>query len=158
MTTTTAKPAHELVLERVLNATPENCFRAWTEPELIKQWFAPKPWSIARAEVDLRPGGKSFIVMKSPEGQEMPCPGVYLEVVPGRKLVFTDAYTEGWVPSQKPFMTAIVEFEPAPGGKTKYTARARHWDADDLKAHEQMGFHDGWGQCAQQLEEVASKL
>ena len=149
---------HELVLERLLDATPEQLFRCWTEPELMKKWFVPRPWTITQAETDLRPGGSSYVVMRSPEGQEFPNRGVYLEVVPNRKIVFTDAYTAGWVPSAKPFFTAIVTFEPAEGGKTRYTALARHWTKEDLENHEKMGFHEGWGQCATQLEEVAKRL
>lgn len=149
---------HELVLERVLDATPAQLFRCWTEPELMKLWFVPRPWTLAQAETDVRPGGSSHVVMRSPEGQEFPNRGVYLEVVPDRKIVFTDAYTADWVPTEKPFFTAIVSFEPIEEGKTRYTARARHWRREDLEAHEQMGFHEGWGQCATQLEEVAKGL
>lgn len=149
---------HELVLERILDAAPEKLFRCWTEPELMKQWFVPCPWTITQAETDLRPGGGSHVVMRSPEGQEFPNRGVYLEVVPNRKIVFTDAYTAGWMPTGKPFFTAIVSFEPIEGGKTRYTAVARHWTREDLESHEKMGFHEGWGQCATQLEEVAKRL
>jgi uncharacterized protein YndB with AHSA1/START domain len=148
---------HELVLSRLIDARSEQCFRAWTEPELMKQWFAPRPWTTVRAETDVRAGGSSLVVMRSPEGQEMPCPGVYLEVVKNRKIVFTDAYTAAWVPSQKPFFTGIVTFEPE-GDKTRYTARARHWNAEDCERHEKMGFHEGWGQCADQLAEVAARV
>jgi uncharacterized protein YndB with AHSA1/START domain len=147
----------ELVLTRTINAPPAKVFRAWTEPELLKQWFAPRPWTVSAAEADVRPGGSSLIVMRSPEGQEFPNPGVYLEVVPNERLVFTDAYTSAWEPSEKPFMTVILTFEDE-GGKTKYTARARHWSVADREAHEKMGFHEGWGQCADQLAEVVAKL
>lgn len=146
---------HELVLERIFDAQPEKVFRAWTDPELMKQWFVPRPWTIAHIEQDLRPGGKSLIVMRDPEGNEYPNPGVYLEVVPNRRLVFTDAFTGDWQPSG-PFMVAIVDFEDI-GGRTKYTARARHWTAEDKKKHEEMGFHEGWGQCADQLAELLAK-
>jgi len=147
----------ELVLTRLMDAPPDKVYRAWTEPELVKQWFAPAPWTIARAEMDVRPGGASLVVMRSPEGNEMPCPGVFLEVVPNRRLVFTDAYTGAWQPSAKPFMTVIVTFEDE-GGKTRYAARALHWTVDDREAHEKMGFHQGWGQCADQLAAVAARI
>lgn len=148
----------DLVLERVIDAPRDKLFRCWTEPELIKQWFVPRPWSIAAAETDPRPGGRSNITMRDPDGNEYPNEGVYLEVVPNEKLVFTDAYTEGWAPSEKPFFTGIISFEDAGSGKTKYTARARHWRAEDKEEHEKMGFHEGWGQCADQLEELAKTL
>lgn len=68
-----------------------------------------------------------------------------------RRLVFTDAFTPGWIPSGKPFMTAEVTLQEVDGNKTLYTARAMHWSAEDKKAHEAMGFHDGWGQSLDRL-------
>jgi uncharacterized protein YndB with AHSA1/START domain len=158
-TAQTTAPANdrELVLTRLIDAPREKLFRCWTQPELMKQWFAPLPWTLSHAEVDLRAGGSNKIVMRSPEGQEFPSLGVYLEVVPDEKIVFTDAYTEAWVPSEKPFFTGIITFEDE-GGKTRYTAVARHWTVEDRKAHEEMGFHEGWGQCADQLAELGKKI
>lgn len=155
----TTAPANdrELVLTRLIDAPREKLFKCWTQPELMKQWFAPLPWTLSEVEVDLRAGGSSKIVMRSPEGQEFPSLGVYLEVVPNEKIVFTDAYTEAWKPSEKPFFTGIITFEDE-GGKTRYTAVARHWTVEDRKAHEGMGFHEGWGQCADQLAELAKKI
>jgi uncharacterized protein YndB with AHSA1/START domain len=147
----------ELVLERTIDAPPELVFRAWTEPELLKQWFAPLPWTTPHADLEVRPGGGSLVVMRDPQGNDYPNRGVYLEVVQNEKLVFTDAYTEGWEPSEKPFFTGILTFEDI-GGKTKYTARARHWTAADREAHEKMGFHEGWGKCADQLAQVLATI
>ena len=159
MSTTTTHP-QDLVLTRLIDAPAATLYRCWTDPELMKQWFVPKPWTIARVELDLRPGGGSLVVMRDPDGKEYPNAGVYLEVVPERKLVFTDAYTAGWVPTEKPFMTAIVTFEPeGEGGRqTRYTAIARHWTEDTRKQHEAMGFHTGWGICADQLAALAATL
>lgn len=152
------KTAHGLILNRLLDAPTDKLFRCWTTPELLKQWFAPKPYTTPVAELDVRPGGASNIVMKSPEGQEIPCPGSYLEVVPNRKLVFSDAFTGNWVPKEgAPFMVATITFEPE-GDKTRYIAIVRHWSDADKKKHEEMGFHKGWGQCAEQLEALARTL
>jgi len=140
----------DLVLTRIIDAPREKVYRGWTEPGLLKQWFAPLPWTTSAAEMDVRRGGSSLIVMRSPEGQEFPNRGVYLEVVDNERLVFTDAYTQAWEPSEKPFMTVVLTFEEA-GGKTKYTARVRHWTVADREAHEKMGFYKGWGQCTDQL-------
>lgn len=148
----------ELVLERVLNAPREKLWRCWTEEALLKQWFCPAPWSIADVKVDVRPGGTNMFVMRSPEGEEFPNSGVYLEVVPNEKLVFTDAYTRAWEPSEKPFFTGVITFEDAGGGKTKYVARALHWTDEDRKKHEEIGFHEGWGKCAEQLEALAKTI
>lgn len=108
--------------------------------------------------MDFRSGGRSFFRMRGPEGQEFPCPGVVLEVVPNRRIVTTDAFTEAWKPSEKPFMTCVVTFDPAPSGKTRYSAHVYHWSAADREAHEKMGFHEGWAQCADQLAELLAKL
>jgi len=155
--TTTSTEGRDLILTRMIDAPPEKVFKAWTDPALLKQWFAPLPWTIATVETDVRPGGSSLIVMRSPEGAEFPNRGVYLEVVKNQRIVFTDAYTAAWEPSEKPFMTAIMTFEEA-GGKTKYTARARHWTEADREAHEKMGFHVGWAICAEQLAELVGRI
>ena len=147
----------DLVLTRIIDAPPEKLFRAWTEPELLKQWFAPLPYTTPVAELDVRPGGSNLVVMRGPDGIDMPNRGVYLEVVKNERLVLTDAYTKAWEPSPKPFMTVILTFERT-GGKTKYTARVRHWTLADREAHEKMGFHEGWGICADQLAALVAKL
>ena len=152
--------ARTLVLERILDATPDKAFRAWTEPDLLKRWFAPKPYTTPYAEMDVRAGGANSITMRSPDGQDIPNAGLYLEVVPNRRLVFTDAFEAiGWQPkSGAPFMVATITFEEAPGGKTKYTARVQHWSVAAARQHEEMGFHPGWGQCADQLNDLIRTL
>ena len=147
---------HELVLTRLIDAPRERLYRAWTDPEMLTQWFAPLPYTTPRAELDVRPGGSNLVVMAGPDGQEMPSRGVYLEVVPNEKIVFTDAFVSAWVPSPKPFMTVILTFEDE-AGKTRYTARVRHWTAEDKETHEKMGFHQGWGMCADQLTALVTR-
>ncbi len=146
----------ELVLTRIIAAPRARLFRAWTEPGLLKQWFAPLPWTTPHAVLDVRPGGASLVVMRDPDGNEIPNRGVYLEVVENERIVFTDAYTMAWEPSAKPLMTVILSFGDE-HGKTRYTARVRHWTVADREAHEQMGFHQGWGLCADQLAALVEK-
>ena len=147
----------ELMLTRLIDAPREKLYRAWTDAKLLKQWFAPLPYTTPVAELDVRPGGTAFIVMRGPDGKDLPNRGVYLEVVPNQRLVSTDAYVKAWVPSEKPFMTMILTFEDE-GGKTRYTARVRHWTVADRETHEKMGFHQGWGLCADQLTALVAKL
>ena len=149
-TATTSTEGRDLFVKRVIHAKPEKVFAAWTDPALLKQWFAPLPWTVAKAEADVRPGGTNLIVMRSPEGQEFPGHGVYLEIVKDRRLVFTDAFTKECEPSDKPFIVVELTFEPQ-GDNTNYTACARHWTIADREAHEKMGFHQGWVTCAEQL-------
>ena len=84
--------------------------------------------------------------------------GIYLEVIPNEKLVFTDTYTSGWKPAAEPFMTAILTFEDIGNGRTRYTAVARHRSAESAAQHKAMGFFDGWGTVASQLEAYAQSL
>lgn len=147
----------DLVLTRLIDAPPAAVFQCWTTPSLMTKWFTPPPYETIHAEVDLRPGGANLVVMRSPEGVEMPNHGIYLEVVPNEKLVITDAYTSAWEPAEKPFMTIILTFENV-NGKTQYTAFARHWSIADREAHENMGFHAGWGVATDQLAALAATL
>ncbi len=147
----------ELVLTRLIDAPRHKVFRAWTDPDLLKQWFAPLPWTTPVAEVDVRPGGANLVVMRDPDGNDFPNRGIYLEVVDNERLVFTDAYVIAWEPSDKPFMTVILTFAEE-GGKTRYTARVRHWTVADREAHEKMGFHEGWGRCTDQLAALVAKI
>lgn len=149
----------ELTLTRLIDATREKVYRCWTDPTLLKQWFAPLPYTTPVAELDVRPGGSVLIVMRGPDGKEMPNHGVYLEVVPNQRLVSTDAFVKAWEPSQKPFMTLIVTFDDEGGpGKTRYTATVRHWTVTDREMHERMGFHQGWGICTDQLAALAARI
>lgn len=147
----------DLSITRKIAAPRSLLWRAWTEPELLKRWFTPRPWTTPIVELDVRVGGHSRIVMQGPNGEQHDNLGVYLEVAKDRRLVFTDAYTEAWKPSSKPFMTGIVELADEEGG-TRYTATARHWTEADKATHEQMGFHAGWNAATDQLEALVREL
>jgi uncharacterized protein YndB with AHSA1/START domain len=151
-------PKLDLVLERVVDVRSELVWAAWTQPEHLKQWFTPAPWSTVASEVDLRPGGIFHNVMRSPEGEDFPNTGCFLEIIPGRKLVWTTVLLPGYRPRSAdlvkqaaPFhFTAVIELEPQ-GKRTKYTATVIHADEDTRRKHEEMGFHNGWAAALDQL-------
>jgi uncharacterized protein YndB with AHSA1/START domain len=156
----------DLVLERTLDAPVDLVWKAYTEAEHLKQWFAPRPYEISECELDLKPGGIFRIRMVGPDGFDTGHgnAGCVLEVVEGRKLAWTSALGPGYRPNlagegcESFPMTAIVTFADAGNGKTAYKAVALHKDAADKNTHEKMGFHDGWGTTARQLEELAQAL
>jgi uncharacterized protein YndB with AHSA1/START domain len=153
----------DLVLERTLEAPIDLVWKAYTDPEHLKQWFAPRPYQITECELDLRPGGIFRIRMTGPDGFDTGhgVPGCVLEVVEGKKLAWTSALGPGYRPNEagegcESFpMTAIVTFADAGNGKTAYKAVALHKDEADREKHEAMGFHDGWGTVAGQLGDYA---
>jgi uncharacterized protein YndB with AHSA1/START domain len=143
-------PKLDLVLERVIDVPVELVWKAWTTPEHMKHWFVPKPWAVKDCTIDLRPGGAFKFTMLSPEGQEFPNTACYLEIVPNRRMVWTDALEGGYRPAQNPFFTAVLDIAPE-GKGTRYKATAIHRDEAGAKKHEEMGFYDGWGTVLTQL-------
>jgi len=147
------KAEHELSVTRLIDAPVELVWKIATER--LTEWWCPKPWTTEVVEQDWRPGGRSAMIMRGPDGEEHPMEGVFLEVTSNRRFVFTDAFKAGWIP-QTAFMVGFFEFADE-GGKTRYTAGARHWTAEAKAQHETMGFGDGWGKVAEQLAELAER-
>ena len=152
-------PNLDLVLEREVDVPPDLVWTAWTTPEHVKQWFAPKPYETIACEIDLRPGGIFHTVMRSPEGETMDeGPGCILEAVENERLVWTSTLGPGFRPVTSDFpFTAIITMEPV-GSGTKYRAVAVHGTAELKAEHEKMGFHEGWGAALDQLVDVAKSL
>jgi uncharacterized protein YndB with AHSA1/START domain len=145
----------DLVLERDIALAPERIWRAWTHADLLEQWFCPAPYRAVDVEIDLRPGGAFVFVIQSPEGERFPYHACILAVVPGHRLIWTTHLLPGFVPAPPsagvPTFTAVISLDPLPGGGTRYTARAIHKDAASAQQHADMGFHEGWGACLDQL-------
>ncbi|MFD1340943.1 SRPBCC family protein [Litorisediminicola beolgyonensis] len=148
----------DLRLERVIAASPETLWRCWTDPELLKQWFCPRPWKVSHVELDLRPGGIFLTAMEGPEGERPePEAGCVLAVEPARLFAFTDSLGPDYRPRASGFMTAVISFTPE-GTGTRYVARVLHATAKDRQAHLDMGFEQGWGTALDQLVELATGL
>ena len=146
----------DLLLQREIDVPVEKVWQAWTQPEKLKQWFTPKPWKTAECVIDLRPGGRFFTLMESPEGEQHPNEGCYLEIVENSRLVFTDALGAEYRPNASSFMTATVILAPTASG-TRYTAIAKHASGDSKQKHEEMGFHNGWSSALDQLIALCNK-
>ena len=150
-------PDTDLVLARELEVPASLLWRAWTEPEHLVRWFTPRPWKTVSARIELRPGGAFEFEMESPEGERFPHRACYLEIVEGRRLVWTDALHAGFRPAASgglPFrFTAAIDLEPVGPRRVRYRATAMHASAADRDEHAKLGFHEGWGTVLEQLVE-----
>jgi len=143
----------ELSVERIIKAAPEKVYQTWLDR--FEDWWAPKPWTTKILARDLRPGGASKLRMQGPDGQASEMEGVFLEVIPNRKIVLTNAFAADWIP-QAPFMVALFTFEPHAEG-TLYRGASRHWTEETHKQHQAMGFEAGWALVAGQLAALAEQ-
>ncbi len=139
----------ELVLTRVIDAPASRVYETWTSR--FQQWWGPHGMTTPFCEMELRAGGSFRTIMRAPDGTEYPTRGVFLEVVPNERIVFTDAFDPGWLPNPEVFFTAVTTFETLSGNRTRYTARALHWTTENREKHEKMGFHQGWGESVDRL-------
>jgi len=141
MATTIAKPS--LTIKRRINATPEKVFKAWTDPEKIKQWMGPGEIKTIRAENDVRTGGRYRIVMLTPGGEEHDVSGVYREVVANEKLVYTWAWKS--TPERESIVT--VTFKPDDGGTLLTLSHEQFVDEAARDSHQ-----GGWNGAMEKLE------
>ncbi|EAR49749.1 hypothetical protein OG2516_08788 [Oceanicola granulosus HTCC2516] len=151
------KSDHDLVLVRQIAASPETVYRCWTEPELLKQFFAPAPGETVEADIDARPGGRFYTLMRFEEHGEIGGEGCVLVAEPGRRFAWTDCLGPDFRPNPNPFFSAEITFTAKDGG-CEYRVVARHVDAATAQRHEEMGFQSGWGTVADQLARLAESL
>lgn len=140
----------ELTVTRYIDAPPAKVWDAMTNRQ--EEWWCPVPWRAEIIEQDKRPGGRSSMMFKGPDGEEEPQEGIFLAWDEGKRFVSTDAVTADLQPAG-PFMIGIWEIAPE-GDGTRYTATARHWTEEAARQHEEMGFTEGWSACANQLKSL----
>ena len=112
-----------LLIRRVLDAPRELVFAAWTEPAQATQWWGPRGFTTASAEMDVRIGGAWRRRMRSPEGAEHISRGVYREIVPPERLVFTFSWEQGGAPGHGPETVVTLTFADLGDGRTEFVLR-----------------------------------
>jgi uncharacterized protein YndB with AHSA1/START domain len=144
---------YELSVTRLIDAAPDKVWQVLTER--TNEWWCPRPWW---AEVNWgprTPGGKTHTTMFGPNGEKNEHPGFILAWDEGRRIAVTDAI-EGDLQPAGPFMLGIWEIAPE-GSGTRYTGRARHWTAETMAHHKEMGFDEGWGIMADQFKALCEE-
>ena len=154
-------PKKDLVLTRVVEASAPDLWKAWTTPQILEEWFCPRPYGAKVVSMDLRPGGAFLVNILGPDRQVIEeAPGCFLEVIPHQRLT----WTSGLLPEFRPLpsqqqkrvdigfrFTAAISLEELGPATTRYTAHAMHEDEEAARTHEKMGFHEGWGIALDQL-------
>ena len=148
---TMTEKGRELVITRVFDAPRDLVWKAWTEPERIKQWSAPNGFTIPVAEGDLRPGGAWKSCMRKPDGTDLWLAGVYQEIDEPTRLVFTHAWLdENGNPGPETLVTVTLTER---AGKTEMSFRQSGFDS--LESRD--GHAGGWNECFDRLEELLAK-
>ena len=145
----------ELIITRVFNAPRETVFKAWTDPKELAQWWGPKGFTNPVCEVDLKPGGALKIVMRAPDGAEYPMRGIFREIVPPSRLVFTNIAVDKDGHHIIEGLTTVIFVDE--GGKTKLTLQTRGAAMVDYAAAYLQGMEAGWTQSLEKLEALVQR-
>jgi uncharacterized protein YndB with AHSA1/START domain len=152
----------EFVLERQFSAPRLLLFQVFTQPEHLKHWWAPQPYTIPICTIDLRPGGIWHYCLRSPEGQEHWARSVYREIVPPEKLVYTSTFADEHanpIEGVPEHLTTVILTEEA--GKTRVSARVQFTSAEALKAAVDLGMLHGismtWDALAGYVQKLQTK-
>jgi len=151
--------ARTLVTVRIFDAPRELVYRAWTDPEQLARWFPPEGFTSPRCEIDARPGGVMRVDMQAPDGPPFhglvfPGPGVFTEVIPNERLVFT--MTPEIEPGKPmPTVTTSVRFEDL-GRKTRLTVEQTLPTVADFAVVARQGMRQGINESLGKLAGVLS--
>ncbi|HEX7017752.1 MAG TPA: SRPBCC domain-containing protein [Patescibacteria group bacterium] len=163
--------SEKITITRVFDAPREKVWQAWTEPELIKQWWGPEGFSAPSIKIDLKVGGKYVYAMRGPEGSEwdkdMYSAGIFKEIVPMEKIVATDYFSDSEgnkidptevgmaadVPSEMPVMTIL--FEEIADNQTKLSiVYDKPATEAEFQAMLKSGMKEGWQSSLNKLAEA----
>lgn len=156
----------DITIEREFEAPRELVWKAWTEPAIIKKWWGPKDFTAPEIHVDLRVGGKYIYCMHGPKGSEFDMDlwssGIYKEIVPMKKLVVTDYFSDehgnkvdpvafGMSPDFPKEADVIVTFADV-GESTKLTIRyPKPKTEKQFEAMKKSGMNEGWNQSLDKM-------
>jgi uncharacterized protein YndB with AHSA1/START domain len=141
MAETTLEEKPSLTLNRSYPVAPERVWRAWTDPQALKRWFGPGGEDpVSLAQLDVRAGGRFRIVFGGPDGKAHDVQGVYKEVVPHRKLVFTWTW-----PNSTPERESVITIElRAAGGSTDFVFRQEQFFDSTVRDNHRRGWTESF--------------
>jgi len=149
--TASTAEALELVIDRTFDAPRELVWKAWTDPEMMKVWSAPRGFTISKSEGELRVDGTWRATMVKPDGEALNLGGKYLEIVEPERLVFTHMWMDENWNAVSPHSVVTVTLT-ARGQKTEMNFRQTGFDSPESRD----GHNEGWAECFDKLEEMLS--
>lgn len=159
--------SNELVLTRVFDAPRELVFAAWTQPEHLKHWWGPNGFTLPHCTVDLRPGGAIHFCMRSPDGFDIWCKGIYREIAAPERVVSTSYFSDEQgnhvspaqygMPDWPAETLMTVTFEEADGKTTMTVRHAPVSPADVLPEAGKKDAERGWGESFDRLAAYVEK-
>jgi uncharacterized protein YndB with AHSA1/START domain len=156
VTTMKLNAERELVISRTFNAPPRIVFEAWTRADFVKRWWAPKSHgvTIASCEADVRKGGKYRYVLRQASGEELGFSGVYTEVTPYSRLVYTQFF-EPMADAGAVVITVTLEEQR---GKTRLVAHEVYPSNEAREGALAAGMEHGMRETMDQLDELVASL
>lgn len=155
MTSATSPAAQDdlaVIVTRVYDAPAWVLYDAWRDPEQLKKWYGPRGWPLTRCDMDFRVGGSIRFVLTGPEGDCPPFGGRYLEIIPNRKIV----YSNGFLDADEGKMTVTITFEEA-AGRTTLTVHTLFPTAKMKAFHVNGGYAGGVRSGLEQLAELIER-
>ena len=145
----------EICFTRLVDWPRELVFEAWTNAEHLRQWWGCANSQISSCEVDARPGGRWQIIMNMPDGSRHPFKGVYREVTPPARLVYTECYDRPEFGS--PEWLTTITFEDL-GKRTQVTQLLRHASIEARNGHLQSGMEPGITHAFDRIDDLLAAI
>ena len=149
-----AEQSPDFMVSRLIKAPRRLVWEAWTNPQMLEQWWCPTPMTATVTRFDLRVGGAFDLMMRDPDGNNMPQTGAFLDIMPQERIVFTTALTHEWRPATTMLpITGVISMKDE-GEGTRYETRVLYRDDEARRQMEQIQFEAGWTLAIDQLERL----
>jgi uncharacterized protein YndB with AHSA1/START domain len=142
----------ELVITRVIDAPRALVFKAWTQPEQVARWWGPKGYTTISCQMDIRPRGAYRVCMRSPQGVDHWKQGVYREIAPPERIVFTFAWEDAKGKPGHELLTTVTFVEQ--DGKTKLTLHQVNFETTERRDDHR----GGWTSCLERFADYITTI
>ncbi|MET0945989.1 MAG: SRPBCC domain-containing protein [Flavobacterium sp.] len=142
-------------VKREFNASLDNVWSAWTEPEILDQWWAPAPWKAKTKSMDFKTGGRRLYAMVGPGGEEHWAIADFTSITPKSNFKYLDAFSDSDGNLNKDFPRSDwnVNFSEQ-GASTIVDIAIKHQNLSDLEKIIEMGFKEGFTIAMEGLDEI----